>query len=234
MQESIQYGSSLIKFDLKYSDRKTLGIKVHPDKRVEVDAPIDSSKDKIKEKVKSKANWILKQQEFFLSFHPLTPPRKYISGETHLYLGKQYRLRLKKSTNESVKLYAGYINISCKDKSNKVLIRTRLDSWYKEKAEVHFQEIFKSRISDFTLGNKVKPTIQLKWMKNRWGTCNNQGLITLNLELIKSPKNCIEYVIAHEICHLSYLNHSKSFYKLLEKHYPKWRETKYQLEHFMV
>ena len=203
-------------------------------RQVEVNAPIDSSKEKIKEKVRSKANWILRQQEFFLSFHPLTPPRKYISGETHLYLGKQYRLRLRKSTKESVKLYAGYINISCKDKTNKTLIKTLLDSWYKEKAEVHFQEIFKIRLSDFSLGNKVEPTLQLKWMKNRWGTCNSKGVITLNLELIKSPKNCIEYVIVHEVCHLSYLNHSKSFYNLLEKHYPNWRETKHQLEHFMV
>jgi len=234
MKETVQYGSSLIKFDLEYSDRKTLGIKVHPDKRVEVNAPIDSTKEKIKEKVKSKANWILRQQEFFLSFHPLTPSRKYISGETHLYLGKQYRLRLRKSTKESVKLYAGYINVNCKDKTNKTLIKNLLEAWYMGKAKIHFQELFRKRISNFKLENKIKPTLQLKWMKNRWGTCNKQGLITLNLELIKSPKNCIEYVIVHEICHLSYLNHSKSFYNLLEKHYPKWRETKHQLEHFMV
>lgn len=219
---------------MEYSDRKTLGIKVHPDRRVEVHAPIDSTPEKIKEKVKSKANWILKQQEFFLSFHPLTPPRKYISGETHLYLGKQYRLRLHNSSDESVKLYAGYINISCQDKTDKVLIKKLLDAWYTKKATSHFQELFHKRIANFELDRETKPTLRLKWMKNRWGVCNSHGLITLNLELIKAPKTCIEYVIVHEICHLSYLNHSTSFYNLLEQHYPRWRKTKHQLEHFMV
>ncbi len=234
MKESVKYGSSLIKFDLEYSDRKTLGIKVFPDKRVEVNAPIDSATEKIKEKVKSKANWILKQQDFFLSFHPLTPPRRYISGETHLYLGKQYRLKIIKSDTNSVKLYAGYINVYCMDYENKTLVKKLLNNWYKEKAKIHFHDLFKVRISNSKLGNKTKPALQYKWMKNRWGTCNVNGLITLNLELIKAPKVCIEYVIVHEICHLSYLNHSKSFYNLLKKHFPNWRETKHQLEHFMV
>lgn len=233
MKESIQYGSSLIKFDVEYSDRKTLGIKVHPDKRVEVSAPVGSATDKIKEKVKSKANWILKQQEFFLSFHPLTPSRKYISGETHLYLGKQYRLRVIKSKEESVKLYSGYITINCVDKLDVKNIKRLLNTWYKEKAIIHFNELFKTLSNSISPANK-ETTLDIKWMKNRWGTCNAQGKITLNIELIKAPKKCIEYVIAHEICHLSHLNHSKSFYNLLEKYYPNWRETKYVLEHFMV
>ncbi len=234
MKKSIQYGSSLIKFDLEFSDRKTLGIKVHPDKSVKVDAPLDSTSDKINEKVRSKANWILKQQEFFLSFHPLTPPRKFITGETHLYLGKQYRLKLIESQDESVKLYSGYITVNCKDKTNKKEIEQLLKKWYKSKAEVHFNKLFDKWNSHLSLSKNKNASLIYQWMDKRWGTCNNQGQITLNIELIKAPKKCIEYVIVHEVCHLSYLNHSKSFYNLLEKHYPDWRNTKYQLEHFMV
>ncbi len=234
MKSSIQYGSSLIKFDLEFSDRKTLGIKVHPDKSVQVDAPLHSTKEKINEKVRSKASWILKQQEFFLSFHPLTPPRKFITGETHLYLGKQYRLKIIESQEESVKLYSGYITINCKDKTNKKEIEKLLKKWYKSKAEVHFNQLFENWTSQHMLPKNNTATLNYKWMNKRWGTCNKEGLITLNIELIKAPKKCIEYVIVHEVCHLSYLNHSKSFYNLLEKHYPQWRNTKYQLEHFMV
>ena len=234
MKSSIQYGSSLIKFELEFSDRKTLGIKVHPDKSVQVDAPFDSTKEKINEKVRSKARWIIKQQEFFLSFHPLTPPRKFITGETHLYLGKQYRLKIIESPEESVKLYSGYITVNCKDKSDKKEIEQLLKKWYKSKAEVHFNQLFENWKSHLSLSKNNNATLNYKWMNKRWGTCNNEGQITLNIELIKAPKKCIEYVIVHEVCHLSYLNHSKSFYNLLEKHYPEWRNTKYQLEHFMV
>ena len=234
MKDSIQYGSSLIKFDLEYSDRKTLGIKVHPNKRIEVNAPIGATDENIREKVKSKAHWIIKQQEYFLSFHPLTPPRKFVTGETHLYLGKQYRLRLIKSDEESVKLYGGYITVTSKDKSDKKNIENLLNIWYEEKAKVHFKQLFEKRISNIMSTRLEQTSLYCKWLKNRWGICNAKGKITLNIELIKAPKKCIEYVIVHEICHLSHLNHSKSFYILLEKHYPNWRETKYQLEHSMV
>jgi len=233
MKHSIQYGSSLIQFDLEYADRKTLGIKVHPDKRVQVIAPIDSDKEKIDKKVKSKARWILKQQEFFLSFHPLTPPRKYVSGETHLYLGKQYRLKLKHAEEESVKLLGGNIIIKCFDKKDTGRVRDLLKDWYKQKALNHFSFLF-SKWIDTLSPSEDEVELNYKWMKKRWGSCDSSGNITLNLELIKAPKPCIEYVIVHEICHLTYLNHSRNFYKLLEQKFPKWRKRKYQLEHFMV
>jgi len=76
-------------------------------------------------------------------------------------------------------------------------------------------------------------TLKLKWMKNSWGRCNGNGQITLNIELIKAPKSCIDYVMAHELCHLTYLNHSRNFYNLLENNYPDWRIAKNRLENFM-
>ena len=234
MKESVKYGSSLIKYDLEFSDRKTLGIKVHPDRSVHVDAPLESNKTKISEKVRSKASWILKQQDFFLSFHPLTPPRKFISGETHLYLGKQYRLKIIQGDNESVKLYSGYVNVRCIDVENRKRISHLLNEWYKEKAKIHFEQLFECWTTKISFAKKSNSSLSCKWLKNRWGLCNKQGVITLNNELIKAPKKCIEYVIVHEICHLAHLNHSKSFYNLLEKHFPDWRESKYKLEHFMV
>jgi len=234
MKRSVKYGRSLIEYDLAFSDRKTLGIKVHPDKSVQVIAPTDSPIEKINEKIRTKASWILKQQAFFLSFYPLTPPRKYISGETHLYLGKQYRLKLIQSAKESVKLYSGYITVSCADPSNRKRVKALLDKWYSDKAKIHFQSLFDHWISAITPPSKEPATLIYKWMSDKWGRCNNQNQITLNIKLIQAPKKCIEYVIVHEICHLTHLNHSKSFYQLLELHYPGWRRTKHQLETFMA
>lgn len=234
MKQSITYGTTIIEYDLKYSDRKTLGIKVHPDNKVDVIAPTESTKSKIKEKVRSKAHWILKQQEYFISFRPLTPPRKYISGETHLYLGKQYRLKIRISKEEVVKLIGGNIVVYTPIKSDKEKIRSQLNQWYESKAIKHFDTIFNKWIIIYPTNISKNPSLELKWMKKRWGSCNQKGKIKLNIELIKAPKPCIEYVVVHEICHLTYLNHSKDFYKLLDKNYPNWRKIKTRLEYFMA
>lgn len=234
MRQSIQYGNSEIKFDIEYADRKTLGILVHPDNRVQVIAPLKASPERISEKIRSKAGWIIKQKEFFLSFHPLTPPRKYISGETHLYLGKQYRLKIKKSKVEEVKLNKGYFIVYTAKPNNPRKVKELLIAWYNEKAAFHFQNVLQSfkPISNHFSTDNVE--LKMRWMKKKWGSCNSQGQITLNTELIKASKKCIEYVLVHEMCHLAYLNHSKSFYRLLEKQLPNWEKTKNELEHFMV
>jgi len=95
MTSAIQFGSKQIDFRLEYSNRKTLGITVKPDLSVIVKAPVDTSLEKVKEKLRKKAPWIIRQQSFFLYFHPKTPARKFIGGETHLYLGRQYQLKVK-------------------------------------------------------------------------------------------------------------------------------------------
>ncbi|MFK8058387.1 MAG: M48 family metallopeptidase [Saprospiraceae bacterium] len=234
MRDKIQYGTSLIDYSLEYSDRKTLGIKVHPDKSVQVIAPVDASVEDVRVKVKSKARWILRQQDFFLSFHPLTPERRYVSGETHLYLGKQYKLKVHQSSIEQVKLQGGMLKVFTKDKLAKDRIKRQIQAWYKEKAVHHFKTLFKSRLLMSKAFYEEEPILYYRWMKKRWGSCDKNGGIHLNLELIKAPKKCIDYVIVHELCHLAHLDHSRAFYSLLERNYPKWRETKDELERLMV
>src|SRR5665213_3551179 len=104
MKANIQFGSRQIDFHWEYSNRKSLRITVTSDLDVLVKAPVNTSLKKIREKITRKAPWIIKQQSFFLSFHPKTPARKFISGETHLYLGRQYRLKIQIGNEESVKL----------------------------------------------------------------------------------------------------------------------------------
>ncbi|MFC0875294.1 M48 family metallopeptidase [Saccharicrinis sp. FJH2] len=233
-KEQIKYGNSTIEYYLDFANRKTLGIKVYPDKSVHVIAPNGTSKNKVSGKVYNKAAWILKQQDFFLSFHPITPPRKFVSGETHLYLGKQYRLKLISENKESVKLHGGSIIVYTKDKENKVHVETILKAWFKSKAEQHFNKLFDELVPLSKSFFKGTPTLRHRWMDKRWGSCSPKGEILLNTELIKAPKKCIEYVIIHELCHLAHLNHSAAFYELLNKLSPNWRKTKDELEKLMV
>ncbi|MBE7649013.1 M48 family metallopeptidase [Tenacibaculum finnmarkense] len=228
------YGTTIIKYQLTFSNRKSLGVKVHPDKSVHVIAPIGTEMLKINEKLKTKASWILKQQAFFLSFYPLTPERKFVSGETHLYLGKQYRLKLIEGDMESVKMKSGYLFITLKEISNTARIEFLLRSWYAKKAVFHFESLFKKNLKIATSISDIIPSLKYRWMDKRWGSCDAKGIIHLNLELIKSPKVCIEYVLLHEICHLRYLDHGNAFVQLLNTLCPDWKLTKDRLEKMMV
>lgn len=234
LEDKIIYGKSTIEYSYSYAERKTLGIKVYPDKSVHVIAPLGTSLERISEKVRSKAAWILRQQDFFLAFHPITPPRQFVSGETHLFLGKQYRLKLIVAEKESVKLHGGNITVYVKDKNNKSRIEKLLKTWFKSKADLHFNKLFQELAPLAKSFYKDTPTLKYKWMDKRWGSCSPKGEVLLNTELIKAPKKCIEYVIIHELCHLSHLNHSAAFYELLDKLSPDWRKTKDELEKLMV
>lgn len=231
MKGHIQFGSTRIAYHLEYSERKTLGITVTPELSVLVWAPMDAPLDKIREKLRKRAPWIIKQQSFFLSFQPKTPPRKFVSGETHLYSGRQYRLEIEKSDIESVKLKGRFIVVSTSDDSRaKPLVR----DWYLRNAKVKIRRIALPLIERFKRLN-VEPTeIVFREMATRWGSCTAKGKIILNPELIKAPKGCIEYVIVHELCHLIHHDHTQKFIDLQTKEMPDWEKWKSRLEKLLA
>ena len=230
-QLSIKFGSKEIVFDLEYQERKSLGITVHPDRKVMVKAPVDASFEKILEKVRKRAPWILKQQSYFLSFEPLTPPRKYISGESHLYMGRQYRLKIYDSSKDTVKLKRGFLEVYAPDKAK---VKKLLFDWYKERADLKFPEIAEKWIVRFKKYGVEPSSMIIKWMDKRWGSCTPKGKIILNVELMKAPKRCIEYVVVHELCHLIHHNHSAAFFELQTKEMGDWRQWKERLEKILA
>lgn len=231
METCIQFGSRIIDFRLEYSGRKSIGITVTPELEVLVKAPINTAMDKIKEMLRKKAPWILKQQSFFLAFHPKTPPRKYISGETHLYLGRQYRLKIEINKIESVKLKGKFIVVQTTEKSRAEQL---VNEWYLNHARTKFHAIARPLIDKFRK-HKIEPSsIILRAMPTRWGSCTAKGKIILNPELIKAPKGCIEYVIIHELCHLIHHDHTKKFIDLQTKEMPDWEKWKFKLEKLLA
>lgn len=233
MMYSIDFGSKKIDFTLEYSDRKSLGIIVTPDLYVTVKAPVDTSLEKVKDKLRRKAPWIIKQQSFFLSFHPKTPARKFVSGETHLYLGRQYRLKiiLDKEEKESVKLKGKFIEVKTTDKAK---AKQLVNKWYLQNAKTKFHAITDELVGSFKK-YKVNPSsIVLRDMPTRWGSCTPNEKLILNPELIKAPRGCIEYVIIHELCHLVYYDHTRKFFELQTKEMPDWMKWKMKLEKLLA
>ena len=231
MIDEIAFGEETISYEINYASRKSLGISVNPEMKVLVKSPEGVSLEKIREKIKKRAPWILKQRDFFLSFHPRITERKYISGETFHYMGRQFLLKVTTSNLNEVKYKGRYIEVETTDKTKaKGLVK----NWYRERAKVKFPEIAEPLIERFEK-YKVQPSgVYIQEMRQRWGSCTPKGKIILNPELIKAPKPCIEYVIIHELCHLVHRNHSPAFFALQEREMPDWERWKEKLEYLLA
>lgn len=233
MTYSITYGGGEIPFQISFSKRKSLEISVHPDKSVFVKAPEGTERLAIEEKVKKRARWIKRQIRYFDQFDPRTPSRKYVSGESHLYLGKKYRLKIAQGPENNILLKNGFF-MTTTDRSKPENIEAILNEWYRSKANLYLTKSFEECWEKFKLNDASKPTVKIMKLKKRWGSLSKNKTLTLNLDLIKAPKECIEYVIIHELCHLVHHNHSPEFYRLLERSLPDWVKRKHKLEMALI
>jgi predicted metal-dependent hydrolase len=234
MHRTIAYGQESVSFEVCFSDRKTLDIAVQPDQQVIVTAPTNAPLETVDRRVREKVRWILQQQQFFSQFNPRTPPRKYISGETHLYLGRQYRLKVQPAPTPSVKLVGRYIHIATPTPQDSETVKELLDNWYGDRARIQFQEHLDQNFPRFAALGFEKPPLIIRPLSKRWGSLTAAHNLILNRDLIRAPRACIDYVITHELCHLKHPNHSQQFYNFLEIMLPNWKKFKLQLEQKLV
>jgi len=227
---SINYGTKELFFQLKQSDRKSLSIEVYPDNSIKVLAPLKSTLAEIKKVILKKSRWIIKQQNYFEQFLPKTPEREYVSGETHYYLGKGYLLKIRPGTENSVKLKGGCFNVEYHGHNSQEITKNLLTKWYYQHAEKKFYALADIVFHKFKEFEIEQPNLEIRRMANRWGSCQKNGKIIINPEIIKAPTKCIEYVIIHEMCHLVEFNHNKKFYNLLAQKMPSWEKWKNRLE----
>lgn len=226
---AVAYGAINIRYAYVRKKRRSLEIAVHPDGGVFVKAPPRTSAEKIRARVKKRGGWILRQQRFFEQFEPRLSPRQYVGGESHLYLGKKYRLRIVPAAVDKVALNEGRFYVFCV-RNDAAHIRRLLENWYRRQAAVWLPQIMAQCWRFYENSGYQKPLLRIQKMKTRWGSLSPNGRLTLNLNLIQAPKECIAYVITHELCHLTHPNHDNGFYRLLERRMANWRRIKYKLE----
>lgn len=229
---SFRYGDEQITFERVKRPQATgkVLIKVHPDCRVTVSAPESADNEAVLFAVKKRSRWIYEQLRDFRKQLEFTTPRQYVSGESHYYLGKQYLLKVIEAPEQvqSVKLLRGKLEVSVRAKSSDK-VKARLMDWYKARAK----EVFAKRLDamlEQALWVDQRPPLRLQTMQTQWGSCSPNGRITLNPHLVKAPRECIDYVILHELCHIAEHNHSERFYRLMGQVMPKWEKTKESLD----
>jgi predicted metal-dependent hydrolase len=160
--------------------------------------------------------------------------RQYAGGETHRYLGKQYRLKIVADDKERVKLTRGRLFVYTPDPQQREQVQALLTGWYHGHAQHVFTERLAACFPRVAKYGLAYPELEIRQMEKRWGSCTAEGKVLLNLRLIQAPKKLIDYVVMHELCHLKEHHHGASFYALLGRAMPDWRERRQLLNEMDV
>jgi len=233
----IQYGNKNIFFKVERSNRrKTVGIYIDPERGVIIRSPRFLKVDKIKEIVRKRARWIIEKQELLKNYSHLDSVKEFVSGEAFPYLGKQYRLKVVKSSTEKeeeCKLVNGRflveVNSDLKGESVKRNVKKTLIQWY----VVHAEEKIPERIKIYSRQiGKWPERVEIKNHKRRWGSCSPSGVIRFNWKIVMAPVTIVDYVIVHELCHLIYQHHSSQFWQKVQTIIPDYTKRRDKLKEY--
>lgn len=227
--DTYQFAVSGMKVNVVRKRIKNLHLGVYPPHgRVRVAAPLGLTRDAVRLAVIDKLTWIKRQRAKFEAQARQTE-REFVSGETHYYLGRRYRLRVVEHDAPPAVLLHGKTGIYLYVRPSSSI----------EKREQIFLSWYRAQLKDIVLGliNKWQRILGVQvvaWsvrkMKTKWGSCNTSSdRILLNLELAKKPVQCIEYVVVHELVHLLERKHNDRFIALMDKHLPNWRQYRDEL-----
>ncbi|WP_218649982.1 M48 family metallopeptidase [endosymbiont of Lamellibrachia barhami] len=232
IEQCLQYGDVQIPYQVLFVPGRQckVAIHVHPNGRVQVDAPPQTSLVEVKQAVSKRSRWLFNHIERIREQRIWVLPREYVSGESHFYLGRRYVLKVRKSKRQQpgVKLRQGLLQVTT-DNNNRDSVKTLLWDWYKDHARNQFDRRLEALWQE-TNWVQEKPTWKLRTMKKQWGSCSPKGILSLNPHLVKAPSQCIDYVLLHELCHLKFHNHSRHFYRLLKTQMPEWEAVKGRLD----
>lgn len=218
-----------IQVEVVRKDIKNLHLGVYPPNgRVRVAVPLRVSDSAVRLAVISKLGWIKRQRAGFAA-QERESRREMVSGESHYYLGKRYRLRVVTDTGATKVVLRGrsFIDLRIPPSLTPHQRELALQRWYRRQ----MRQMIPPLVAKWQakIGVEVAE-LGIKKMKTRWGTCNvDARRIWLNLELAKKPPQCLEYLIVHEIVHLLERQHSERFRQLMDKLMPQWRLHRQEL-----
>lgn len=231
-QHYVAYGNERIRFSVRYLPRPQRRVAIHvmPDGAVHVDAPEGVALPEVKQAFRRRARWVWQQLTAQLERSRHVLPREYVSGETHFYLGRRHILKVQPAEKVSpgVRLWRGRLEVTTARRDAKV-VRGLLEAWYRERASDVFARVLADLAPRAGL-RQVLPRWRLLTMRTQWGSCSPKGELLFNPNLVKAPRACVEYVVAHELCHLHEHNHSERFYRLLGTLLPDWEARKAELD----
>lgn len=219
--------------DVVFKDIKNVHLSVYPpDGRVRISAPCRMSLDTIRVFAISKLAWI-KQQQKKLKEQERETPREYLERESHYVWGKRYLLTISEGDEASgIELRHSRMLLRLRPETEEIKRQLIMEAWYREQIRNAVPPLI--ALWEPLLGVKVARFF-VQQMKTRWGSCNpGNGTIRLNTELAKKPRECLEYIVVHEMAHLREPTHNTRFITLMDQFMPDWRLRRNQLNQLPV
>lgn len=233
--DSVTFGGSRILYRIERTNRrKTLAITVEPDTTVTVAVPKGTRRTRIAGVVTNKAEWILEQQDRF-SRNRVTTRHRLVSGESLLYLGRQYQLKVVSDSRvhvvPQVAMTRGSLRVTVSRRwsasHRREAVHSALVEWYRQHASSYLETVTERYAQK--LGIQYV-SVRVREMKTRWGSGGPSGHLRFNWRIILAPRRLIEYVVAHELCHVRHRNHSRDFWRLLGRVQPDYERRRMELE----
>ena len=219
--------TGLCSAELIKESRKSLSIRVFPDGGVIVKAPLQATDEEIGAFIDRKRTWIKKQLAYFNQFHTCAQ-QKSVAGCSILYLGRQYQLVVIKNIQKRISVEKNKIVLYTPLPNNQTAIQNFLQQWQQERCTAVFSERLKQVSKLFA--DLPMPELKIRKLAKRWGSYLKSNTIILNPQLIQAPKAAIDVVIAHELCHHYYKDHSNAFFNLLSSKIPNWKQIEDKME----
>ena len=222
-----------VAIDVTFKDIKNVHLSVYPPRgRVRISAPRRMRLDTVRVFAISKLGWI-KQQQRKLQEQDREPQREYLDRESHYVWGKRYLLKVSESENPpAIELKGNRMLLQVRPGADKQKRHDLLEEWYREQ----LREVVPGLIAKWErrMGVKVARFF-VQRMKTKWGSCNpDRRSIRLNTDLAKKPRECLEYIVVHEMAHLLEPTHNARFVALMDRFMPKWRHLRDQLNRLPV
>jgi len=229
-QIEICWGERRVIAELRRTDRRALRVDVRPTGEVAIFAPAGEEIDEIQSRARRKGAWIFAQIDTISQRPTVTPKRRFISGETHLLLGRQYRLSIEQSDDPHVQLEGGRLVICARAPDDQPHCRRLLQTFYKLKAREVFRQRFEMVVEPFVRKGLKRPSLVIRPMSKRWGSFTLCGRVVLNVDLVRASPRLIDYVICHELAHAFYPDHGVEWRSLLGTVMHDWEARKAELE----
>jgi predicted metal-dependent hydrolase len=232
-QIEIGWGERRAVAELRRTARRVLRIDVEPTGQVVVFAPSEEKIETIQTRVKAKAAWIFREIDLIEHRPAVTPARHFISGETHLLLGKQYRLTVQEGNKPVVRVEGARIYVITHRADDPTECMRVLMAFYAFTARRVFRERLDAMAPPFLRKGMELPLLIIRPMAKRWGSFTPSGRVVLNVDLVRASTSMIDYVICHELAHAFHADHGKEWRDLLSTVMPDWESRKAQLEAFL-
>jgi len=228
---TLDAGGEALAYTLRRTGRRrTVGIYMEPDQRLTVLAPTGADTESVERILRRRLPWIRRQRRELEALPPPATPRQWVNAETHRYLGRQYRLKLLTGDVPSVKLSGGYFKVTLPHPKDRAAVQRLMEGWYRERARAVVVQRAKRLIAATSwLEVTELPPITVKALTHRWGSTTTAGRITFNVDVVKLPPPCLDYVIAHELVHLKIPNHSAAYWRMLGRVMPDWEKWRERL-----